>query len=49
MGHVAQDLEELLTTKQVAAKLRVSTSFLAKLRMDGGGPKYRKLGRAVVR
>ena len=38
---------ELLTPKEAAQFLRVSVSFLAKARMRGDGPKYRKLSRAV--
>ena len=38
---------ELLTTKEAAALLRLSESFLAKARMRGDGPRYRKLSRAV--
>jgi hypothetical protein len=39
--------EILLNTVDAARRLRVSPSFLAKARMQGGGPRYRKLGRAV--
>ena len=38
---------ELLTPKEAAQFLRVSESFLAKARMRGDGPRYRKLSRAV--
>ena len=38
---------ELLTPKEAAQFLRVSVSFLAKARMRGDGPRYRKLCRAV--
>ena len=38
---------ELLTPKEAAAFLRVSDSFLAKARMRGDGPRYRKLSRSV--
>jgi predicted DNA-binding transcriptional regulator AlpA len=38
---------ELLTTKEAAALLRLSESFLAKARMRGDGPRYRKLSRSV--
>ena len=38
---------ELLTPKEAAQFLRVSVSFLAKARMRGDGPRYRKLSRAV--
>ena len=38
---------ELLTTKEAAALLKLSESFLAKARMRGDGPRYRKLSRSV--
>ena len=38
---------ELLTPKEAAVFLRVSASFLAKARMRGDGPRYRKLSRSV--
>ena len=38
---------ELLTPKEAASFLRLSESFLAKARMRGDGPRYRKLSRAV--
>ena len=38
---------ELLTAKEAAGFLRLSESFLAKARMRGDGPRYRKLSRAV--
>ena len=38
---------ELLTPKEAAGFLRLSGSFLAKARMRGDGPRYRKLGRSV--
>jgi predicted DNA-binding transcriptional regulator AlpA len=38
---------ELLTPKEAARFLRMSGSFLAKGRMRGDGPRYRKLSRAV--
>lgn len=38
---------ELLTPKEAAAILRLSESFLAKARMRGDGPRYRKLSRSV--
>ena len=40
-------LETLLDTVAAAKRLGVSPSFLAKARMQGIGPRYRKLGRAV--
>jgi predicted DNA-binding transcriptional regulator AlpA len=39
--------EILLDTGAAARRLGVSPSFLAKARMQGTGPRYRKLGRAV--
>jgi len=39
--------DELLTSKEAARFLRVSESYLAKARMRGDGPRYRKLSRAV--
>ena len=39
--------EVLLTPKEAAKFLRLSESFLAKARMRGDGPRYRKLSRAV--
>jgi hypothetical protein len=39
--------ETLLNTGTAAKRLGVSPSFLAKARMQGLGPRYRKLGRAV--
>lgn len=39
--------EILLTPKEAATFLRVSESFLAKSRMRGDGPRYRKLSRAI--
>ena len=39
--------ETLLTPKEAARFLRLSESFLAKARMRGDGPRYRKLSRAV--
>ena len=38
---------ELLTPKEAAGFLRLSESFLAKARMRGDGPRYRKLSRSV--
>jgi predicted DNA-binding transcriptional regulator AlpA len=45
-AHPASEVE-LLTTKEAAALLRLSESFLAKARMRGDGPRYRKLSRSV--
>ena len=37
----------VLTPKQAAAMLNLSTSWLAKQRLKGGGPPYIKMGGAV--
>ena len=39
--------EVMLTAPETAAYLRVSGSFLAKARMTGSGPRYRKFRRSV--
>ena len=39
--------EKVHTTKETAAQLKVSESFLAKKRVSGGGPKFIKVGRVV--
>lgn len=39
--------EKYLTPKEAAAYLRSSTSTLAKLRMNGSGPRFTRIGRAV--
>jgi predicted DNA-binding transcriptional regulator AlpA len=38
--------DRLLTTAEVAERLRVSTSFLAKARVTGLGPRFIKIGRS---
>jgi predicted DNA-binding transcriptional regulator AlpA len=38
---------ELLTPREVAARLKVSLSWLAKARMRGDGPPYIAVGRSV--
>ena len=38
----------VLNAKQMAAKLGLSASTLAKMRLYGNGPAYSKLGRRVV-
>jgi hypothetical protein len=43
---IAHELE-VLTPKEAAGFLRLSESFLAKARMRGDGPRYRKFSRAV--
>jgi predicted DNA-binding transcriptional regulator AlpA len=40
-------IELLLTPEQAAKILNVSTSWLAKSRVDGDGPEFVKIGRAV--
>lgn len=37
----------LLDTRDAAERLKLSDSYLAKLRVLGGGPRYFKLGRRV--
>ena len=37
----------LLTPKETAARLKVSTSWLAKARMRGDGPPYIPIGRSI--
>jgi predicted DNA-binding transcriptional regulator AlpA len=37
----------LLTAKETAGRLKVSTSWLAKARMRGDGPPFTKIGRAI--
>jgi hypothetical protein len=39
--------QAILTPKQAAALLNLSTSWLAKQRLKGGGPPYIKMGGAV--
>jgi predicted DNA-binding transcriptional regulator AlpA len=41
------DIDPLLHTAQVAKLLGVSTSWLAKSRVNGTGPRFTKFGRAV--
>jgi excisionase family DNA binding protein len=40
--------EEFLTPKQAAAYLRVSKSYLDKLRVYGGGPRFLRFGRKIL-
>jgi len=40
-------VEEMLTAKEVATEMKISTSWLAKRRMDGDGPPYIKVGRSI--
>jgi predicted DNA-binding transcriptional regulator AlpA len=41
------EIDPLLHTAEVAKLLGLSTSWLAKARMDGTGPRFTKFGRAV--
>jgi predicted DNA-binding transcriptional regulator AlpA len=41
------DFSPLLTAKEVATRLKVSVSWLAKARMRGDGPPYICIGRSV--
>jgi predicted DNA-binding transcriptional regulator AlpA len=43
----ASPIDPLLHPKEVAELLSVSTSWLAKARLNGSGPPFIKLGRAV--
>jgi predicted DNA-binding transcriptional regulator AlpA len=43
----ATNHQTILTPKQAAAVLNLSTSWLAKQRLKGGGPPYIKMGGAV--
>jgi len=45
---VQQQTEEFLTSKQAAAYLRVSKSYLDKLRVYGGGPRFLRFGRKIL-
>jgi hypothetical protein len=48
MRNVNDRDEELLTPKEAAKFLKMSTSFLAKKRRPGGGgPAYSKVGRSI--
>jgi excisionase family DNA binding protein len=44
----ASQEQEFLTPKQAAAYLRVSKSYLDKLRVYGGGPKFLRFGRKIL-
>ena len=41
------DFDPLLTAKETAPLMRMSTSWLAKARLRGDGPRFRKVGRSV--
>jgi predicted DNA-binding transcriptional regulator AlpA len=43
----ANDIDPLLHSAQVAKLLGVSPSWLAKSRLNGTGPRFTKMGRAV--
>ena len=43
----APNHQTILTSKQAAAVLNLSTSWLAEQRLKGGGPPYIKMGGAV--
>jgi excisionase family DNA binding protein len=45
---VSKQLEEFLTSKQAAAYLRVSKSYVDKLRVYGGGPRFLRFGRKIL-
>jgi excisionase family DNA binding protein len=45
---VSAQTEELLSPKQAAAFLRVSKSYLDKLRVYGGGPRFLRFGRKIL-
>ena len=47
LGQPASSTPLVLTPKQAAALLNLSTSWLAKQRLKGGGPPYIKMGGAV--
>ena len=40
-------IDDLLTTKEAASFLNVSSSWLAKARISGYGPRFIKIGRSV--
>jgi predicted DNA-binding transcriptional regulator AlpA len=44
---ISDSRERLLTPRDAADILRLSTSWLAKARMRGDGPPYVKIGRAI--
>jgi hypothetical protein len=41
--------DRLINTTEAASYLALAPSTLAKMRLDGFGPRYRKLGRRAVR
>ena len=42
-----ESIDEYLTTAEIAQKTRTSQSYWEKLRVGGGGPRYRMCGRFV--
>ena len=46
-GSESARVERLLTARDAANLLRLSSSWLAKARMRGDGPPYIKLGRSI--
>ena len=46
-GRTVPPPDVLLTAKEAAHRLKVSTSWLAKSRMRGDGPAYIQLGRSI--
>jgi predicted DNA-binding transcriptional regulator AlpA len=46
-GRALSPMVTLLSAKEAAKLLKVSTSWLAKARMRGDGPPYIQLGRAI--
>jgi predicted DNA-binding transcriptional regulator AlpA len=49
MNKPHHDISPLLTAKEVAARLKVSLSWLAKARMRGDGPPYIQITRRSIR
>ena len=47
VGSPTAHIPVLLTSKETAKHLKVSSSWLAKARMRGDGPPYIKMGRAI--
>ncbi len=42
------DYEKYFSTRQAEERYKLSASFLAKLRVSGGGPPFLKIGRRVL-
>ena len=49
MNKPHHDISPLLTAKEVATRLKVSLSWLAKARMRGDGPPYIQITRRSIR